>query len=93
MQLTGEHILKRKKRVKLFALSTCVWCKRTKRLLNDLGVEYDGVDVDLLSASEERKVRAILDDLDTDGGYPILVIDNKEVISGFDEDRIREALE
>ncbi len=84
--------MKRKKRVTLYALSTCVWCKRTKRLLKELGVAYDGIDVDLLPANEERKVRAIIDELDTDGGFPVMIIDNKEVISGFDEDRIREAL-
>ncbi len=24
----------------LYALSTCPWCQKTKRLLNELGVEY-----------------------------------------------------
>ena len=26
--------------IKLYAISTCVWCKRTKKLLGDLGVKY-----------------------------------------------------
>jgi glutaredoxin-like protein NrdH len=86
------YSMKKKKRVKLYALSTCVWCKRTKRLLKEMGVAYDGIDVDLLPPSEERKVRAALDELETDGGFPVMVIDGREVISGFDEDRIREAL-
>jgi glutaredoxin-like protein NrdH len=84
--------LKRKKKVKLYALSTCVWCKRTKRLLNEMGVVYDFVDVDLLPENEERKIRNFIDGLDIDGGFPILIIDGKEIINGYDEDRIRGAL-
>jgi glutaredoxin len=57
-----------------------------------MGVAYDDIDVDLLPAQEERKVRDFIDGLDTDGGFPVMVIDDKEVICGFDEDRIREAL-
>jgi glutaredoxin-like protein NrdH len=26
--------------IKVYALSTCPWCKKTKQLLNDFGVEY-----------------------------------------------------
>jgi glutaredoxin-like protein NrdH len=84
--------VKRKKRIKLYALSTCVWCKRTKRLLNDLGVAYDGVDVDLLPEDEEHEVRDYIDGLNIDGGFPVMIIDGKKIISGYDEDRIRRAL-
>ena len=84
--------MKRKRQVKLFALSTCVWCKRTKRLLNEMGVDYDFVDVDLLPEDEEREIRDYIDRLDTDGGFPVIIIDGKEVISGYDEYRIRQAL-
>jgi glutaredoxin-like protein NrdH len=84
--------VRRKRQVQLFTLSTCVWCKRTKRLLSEMGVDYDFTDVDLLSPSEERRIREELDDLDPQGGFPVIIIDNKEVIRGFDEDRIREAL-
>ena len=30
----------------MYALSTCVWCRRTKALLNELGIAYQYVDVD-----------------------------------------------
>jgi len=77
----------------LYALSTCVWCKRTKRLLNDMGVAYESIDVDLLPDEEERQTRDIVDRLNPEGSFPVLVIDNTKIISGFDEDRIRGALE
>jgi len=42
-----------KGKVILYALSTCVWCKKTKRLLNQLGVDYYFIDVDLLGRDRE----------------------------------------
>jgi glutaredoxin-like protein NrdH len=87
-----ERIMKRKKDIMLYTLSTCIWCKRMKRFLNELGIEYRYIDVDLLSRNEAREVQDTIDSLPANGGFPIMVIDNKEVICGFDEDRIRNAL-
>jgi glutaredoxin-like protein NrdH len=84
--------MSKKKRITVYALSTCVWCKRTKRLLNDLGVAYDCIDVDLLSEEDEREARDIVERLNPEGSFPVLVIDNKEVVCGYDEDRIRKAV-
>ncbi|MCK5429002.1 MAG: hypothetical protein KAI94_05995, partial [Anaerolineales bacterium] len=44
-----------KGRVMLYALSTCIWCNRTKRLLGELGTAYDYIDVDLLEGSDKAK--------------------------------------
>jgi len=44
-----------KGQITLYALSTCVWCKRTKSLLQDLGVAYDYVYVDSLSGDARNK--------------------------------------
>ena len=50
--IDGKH----KGNIMLYALSTCVWCKRTKRLINDLKIAYDYIDVDLLDRASERPV-------------------------------------
>ena len=50
---------KKKNDVLLFALSTCVWCKKTKKLLTDLGVEYSFVDVDLCTGEERNEVEKL----------------------------------
>ncbi len=39
-------------KVVLYALSTCMWCKKTKKLLNELAVDYYYVDVDLLPSDQ-----------------------------------------
>jgi ferredoxin-thioredoxin reductase catalytic subunit len=50
-----EHVVGKKKGdVKLYALSTCVWCKKTKQLLNELGVDYHYTFVDLLPEDERQ---------------------------------------
>ena len=42
--------------VMLYALSTCGWCKKTKALLQELGVAYKYVDVDQLDLEELEEV-------------------------------------
>ena len=44
-----EHIEgKDKGKILLYSLSTCIWCRKTKELLERLGVSYDYIFVDLL---------------------------------------------
>ena len=79
--------------VKLYALSTCVWCGKTKNLLSDLGVKFEHVDVDELSGKQQLEIRKQLDALDPDWRFPCVVIDGgRACICGFKEDKIREAL-
>ncbi|PXF56785.1 MAG: hypothetical protein C4B59_16340, partial [Candidatus Methanogaster sp.] len=41
-----------KGKIILYALSTCVWCKKTKKLLTELGVDFHYVYADLLKEDE-----------------------------------------
>ena len=79
-------------KIMLYTLSTCPWCHKTKNLLGELGVAYDFVDVDLLNAEEDARVTAEIMKHTSDLSFPIMIIDEKKVIQGFDEDGIREAL-
>jgi glutaredoxin-like protein NrdH len=76
----------------LFALSTCGWCKKTKMLLNELGVEYKYVDVDLLTGVARREVVEEMEKWDSSGSFPLVVIDNAETVTGFKEAQIRRLL-
>jgi glutaredoxin len=75
----------------VYALSTCPWCRRTKRLLQDNGVPFRFVDVDLVSADEEDVVVAEISRLNPMQSFPTIVI-NGQVVAGFQEGRIRELL-
>jgi glutaredoxin-like protein NrdH len=82
-----------KHKVLMYALSTCAWCKKTKKLLKDNNVEFEYVDVDLTNDEDHEKIR---NDIIRRGGslnYPTLIVDNKKLISGYSEDEIKEALE
>jgi glutaredoxin-like protein NrdH len=88
-----NHVAGRKKgRVMLYALSTCGWCKKTRELLEQLGVEYDYTYVDLLRGDEQSAVIKEIEKYNPACNFPTLVIDSKKCIVGFKEDEIREAL-
>ncbi len=75
--------------VLLYALSTCIWCKRTKRLLNDLGVKYRYIDVDLLKGEEKASVKDEMRKWNPDVTFPTIVIDDETVLINYQEEKIR----
>lgn len=79
--------------IRLFALSTCVWCRKTKRLLDSLAVAYDYVYTDLLSSSERNEVLDEVEKWNPRVSFPTMVINNEKAIVGFKENQIREAIE
>jgi len=82
----------KKHKVFVYALSTCAWCKKTKQFLKDRDVEYEYVDVDLLSKDDLEKVKAEIASRGAQLLFPLIVIDDKVVITGFREDQITGAL-
>lgn len=79
--------------VRLFALSTCVWCKKTKKLLDSLNVAYDFVYTDLLDSDKRDEVINEIEKWNPRVSFPTIVINNEKAIIGFKEQKIREALE
>jgi glutaredoxin len=82
----------KKHRVLLYALSTCAWCKKTKKFLQDKGVEFEFVDVDLCSQEDLKKVRADITRRGAGMSFPLVIVDDKTLVVGFSEDKIEEAL-
>lgn len=78
--------------VMLYALSTCIWCKKTKKLLDSLGVEYRFLWVDQLSGRDEDEVMAEVRKHNPACTFPTMVIDGRTCIVGFKEPEIRKAL-
>lgn len=83
---------KKRGEVLLFALSTCGWCKKTKGLLNELGVEYSYIDVDLLDKAANEYVVKELSKWNDRCSFPTLVVNNGVCIIGFQEEKIREVI-
>lgn len=80
-----EHEGKKVADIKLFALSTCPWCRRTKNFLNENDIEYDYVDVDTLPQDEIEEAEDTMLKYNPQGAFPTIVINGgKEVIIGYD---------
>jgi glutaredoxin-like protein NrdH len=82
----------KKGEVMLYALSTCVWCKKTKKLLEDMNIDFYFTDVDLLDSQEKEKAKDEIKKWNPACSFPSMVIDNKVCIVGFDEAKIKDAL-
>ena len=78
-------------KVFLYALSTCGHCKNTKRLLDEKGVKYDFIDVDMLPKDEMNKVLDDVRKVNPQCAFPTLLVGDK-VIIGYRELEILEAL-
>ena len=78
-----------KGKIMLYALSTCGWCKKSKRLLLELEVSYQYVDVDLQSNEDQDGIDAILAKYDPNISYSTIVINEDHIIKGFDPVAIR----
>ncbi len=88
-----EHIEgENRGKITLYALSTCVWCKKTKKLLADLGVEYSYIYVDLLKGDERKITLAEVKRHNPVTSFPTTVINDDRCIVGYKEKGIKEAL-
>jgi glutaredoxin len=83
---------KDKGKIVLYALSTCVWCKKVKKLLKKLGVKYSYIFVDELKGKEKEKIIKQLEKWNPRCSFPTVVINNEKCIVGYKEDEIKEAL-
>ena len=93
MQIVKVPGSNNKHKVLMYAISTCGWCKRAKRLLNDLDVEYEYVNIDLVTNEDRHKIRL---DIQSRGGrllFPTLIIDDKLLLTNPPESKVREVLE
>ncbi|UCE18544.1 MAG: glutaredoxin family protein [Gemmatimonadota bacterium] len=78
--------------VVLYALSTCGWCRKTKDLLNSLGVEYSYIDVDSLDSEEKVSVKEEIRRWNPACSFPTIVVNNETCIKGYAAERIKEVL-
>jgi glutaredoxin len=76
----------------IYTLSTCVWCKKTKAFLDALGVAYDFVEVDLLPTPEKETTLAEIRRFNPRCSFPTLIVNGKDCVVGYDEEKIKGVL-
>lgn len=72
--------------VKVYSTPTCPWCKKAKKYLNSINVDF--IDVNVESDVEGRNEMM---KLSKQSAVPVINIDG-EIIVGFDKEKIDEAL-
>lgn len=83
--------------VRMFGLSTCPYCRMTKKYLDEVGVTYELTEVDKLEGSTDDsstpKGAAVAEVKSLSGGtsFPVLAVDD-QVVVGFDKSRIAKLL-
>lgn len=93
MKCTTVSGKNKKHHVRIYTLSTCGWCRKTKDLLKALDVEYEYIDIDVLSDDEWDEVHKEVKKYNPLGTYPTIIVDNgKKVIVGFKDGDIKGAL-
>lgn len=66
----------------MYTLSTCPWCRKTKKFFTDNHIPFEYIDYDLAGEDEQDRIR---EEMLRDGGtaaFPYVRI-NGEVIIGF----------
>jgi glutaredoxin-like protein NrdH len=83
--------------VHLYGLSTCPYCRMTKKFLDEHSVVYEMTEVDLLEGEvkepETPKGAAAAEVKRLSGGtsFPVLVVDD-EIVVGFNKGRMTQLL-
>ena len=74
--------------IKLYTLSTCGWCKKTKAFLKEHDAAYSYLDVDLLPDEEMDEAIEEQKKYNPRASYPTIVINGSRTIIGFDMDEL-----
>ncbi len=67
------------KKVSMYTLSTCPWCRKTKKYFTERGVPVDFIDYDLADGGTQAR---IMQELDAEGasGFPFVRIGDAVVV-------------
>ncbi len=79
--------------VDFYALSTCIWCRRTRDWLEENGVPYRVHYMDLLEGEEKWEALREMERHVSRVSYPILIAEGGDiVIQGYHPDQFEEDL-
>lgn len=79
-------------KIVLYALSTCVWCKKTKKFLEDQKVAYDYIYVDLLPEEKQEELEEYIGKFNESLSYPTIIFNDTDCVVGYKPGKIKGAL-
>jgi glutaredoxin len=81
-----------KENILIFTLSTCQWCKKCKRFLDERNVQYRYIDVDKIEAKDKSTIiNHLKSTYETRISYPFLVCESGHVV-GYNPNQYEEIL-
>ena len=78
--------------VKVYALTTCPYCKKVKKFLEENGVDFEIIYLDKLDGKEREKVVKEVHELTGMYAVPVTVHGDRVVV-GYREDELKKLLE
>lgn len=79
--------------LRVYALSTCAFCEKAMNFLKEQDIQFEYLFMDTIDRELKKNIKTELKE--KHGSiplFPLLVLDGKESISGFTEDKWREFL-
>jgi len=78
--------------VLLLGLSTCIWCRRTREMLEAENVSFRYVYFDLLQEQEKETYLELLRTWNPRESYPTVIIDDQSCVIGHKPEELKKAL-
>ena len=67
------------KKVTIYTLSTCPWCKKTKQFFQELNIDFESIDYDLADDTTQEKIRKDMTQAGAALAFPFTKINGKFV--------------
>ena len=74
-------------KVRVFSTPACPYCHQAKEFLKSHGIAYEDIDV-----SKDQEAANEMIEKSGQMGVPVIIVDNKVVIIGFDRESLKKAL-
>ncbi len=78
-------------KVSMYTLSTCPWCRKTKKFFKDKNIPFDYVDYDLASEEEQEKIGKDMQKYTGHIAFPFVRIGD-DVIIGYNPEKFEEKI-
>lgn len=80
------------KKVTIYALSTCLWCRKTKSYFEDKKIPFEAVDYDKQDDDQQKKILEEMRGAGCAGSFPFIKI-GSECVQGYDPAEFDKLLE
>jgi glutaredoxin len=78
------------KKVSMYSLSTCPWCKKAKQFFEEQDISYSYIDYDLASVAEQQRISQEMSSFKMKG-FPVIKI-GEEAVVGYSLEKYSELI-